>query len=402
MNILRRIGLAVCAAILGISLLGIAWSHTSVATLQDRSTVKGWLHESGFYDKVVEAVLQNAEGQAELGQNIPVGDPAVQAVVKDAFNPQFLRENAEKVLDGVYSWLEGDTARPEFSVDIGGAKQRVAEGVGEYARITAAGLPACTPEQLAQFTSGFDVFSATCLPPGVTPEQAGAEVRASILANEDFLGDTMFTGDDLTVSVDGQETTLDNTDFRQLQQAYRFSTLAPFVFALAAVVLAAGMLFLSPTKRQGVRRAGSVLLASGIVLGLTYLIASRGSSALSRYAEDISSQTDAGRDLAVSLANAITRDISGFLMWYAIVFGILGIVALLGAAFLKKSSKKPSPSIFSEPAPPVDDSAKTEVPAVKSGPTSAPVAKNKPAARPAGTANRPAVKRPKQPPKIQL
>lgn len=394
MNILRRLGLAVLAVVLFLSLLSTAWSHIAVTTLGNRATVKTWLNESGFYDHIVESVLDNVnknseadEGGGESNQQIPVDDPQVQAVVATAFSPDFLRENVEKVLDGTYSWLEGDTAKPEFMIDLTEAKQRLADGLGNYAATRAASLPVCTPEQTAALTSsGFDSLSAPCLPPGVDPQAAGAEIRNEIMTNEDFLKQTSFSGDDIKVTSEGQEVAVDQAEeFRRVQQSYKLATYWPYGAALVAILSAVGVIFLSATRRKGIRRAGIILLVAGIFLGISYSGFTQLSNWANKQALDVGGSSTVSEELIRNVLGVISDDITTLLLWYALGFGLVGLIAILLTIFVGKS-KQPTEPVHKDPVPPVDDSpkqdpAKKPIEASKPATTAPPVAPKKKAPR---------------------
>lgn len=378
MSFIKRLLLSLAVIGLGFALLATAWAHVGVATIGNRETVKTWLSEGGFYDKVVDIVLESTSKDAyeEGEETFAVSDPKVQAIARDSFSPAFLQENMEKFLDGMYGWLDGDTANPEFVIDLSQAKQRMADGLANYATERAAGLPACTPDQLEGLNDGFDPLTAPCLPPGVSPAQAGAATSEKVLS-EDFLVENTLSGEDLKVNDNGQQASLNDSQLGRLPAAYKLATYGPYVFGVLALLLATAVFFLSPTKRLGVRRLGIVFLTSGIILGLTFLAFNRSASWLSGRAEDLSGETGAGRALAAGIVKAVNQDISGLLLWYAVGFLAIGIAGLLLAALYKrpgKNSDKPS-----EPTPPTDDSPKDE-----------------PSKRPA------AAQRPKTPRKIQL
>jgi len=358
MNILRRLFLVLFSVGLGLALLSTAWAHVGVATIGNRNTVKSWLVESGFYDNVVDAVLETVnKEQAEEGDTqIPIDDPQVQAVVSTAFSPTFLQDNVEKVLEGTYSWLEGDTTKPEFVIDLATAKQQLADGLSNYAVSRAVSLPACTFEQMAAMTDGFDVLNATCLPPGTSAQAAATELKNEILTSEEFLGDTTFSGEDFKIEEDGQDVSLDNSQFQRMQDAYKLATYGPYVFGILSVLLALAVLFLSASKRRGVKRVGIIFIIAGALLGLSFLAFNQSSSWLNNRAQVLSGETTAGRALAAGMVNAINKDISSLLLWYSLGFLVLGIGAVVFASLYRRKSKAIKEP--AEPKPPIDDSPK--------------------------------------------
>lgn len=367
MNIMRRFGLSVFAALLFFSLLGLAWAHVAAATIRNRETVKSWLDESNFYDQIVDGVLDSAKQQtAEEGTSLPVDDPQVQAIAKEAFSPEYLKENAEKVLDGTYRWLSGDTQRPVFEIDLAAAKQRLADGLGKYATDRAAGLPVCTAAQARGLADGFDALNAPCRPPGVSAATAGASLRDEILNNQDFLGDTTFSGDDLFKNDSGQNA---DSQLQRFQTAYSLWGLAPYLLAGLAVLSALAVFFLSPTKRQGLRRVGVILATAGGWLALMGFGLQLIVNMLARSVANSSSgglmDSAAMKTLVADLAKVAYADAKVILLGYGIGFAVLGIGAVLFAKFFRrpkgKNLKQPA-----DPEPPIDDSPKADPAAQKS------------------------------------
>src|SRR5690606_6585385 len=175
-------------------------------------------------------------------------------------------------LDGTYNWLEGNSDKPEFMIDLADAKQRLADGLGNYAASRAASLPACTAAQSAQLSQeGFDALNAPCLPPGVNPQTAAADLRNQIITSEDFLGQTSFSGDDIKVSSNGREVPIDQAnEFKKLQSAYQAGMLAPILFGLTAALAAIGIVFLSSSKKSGLGRIGLISLTAGLLLAISW------------------------------------------------------------------------------------------------------------------------------------
>ncbi len=372
------------------SLLGLAWTHTVNLTLRDRDTVKGWFDKSGFYDRIVGSVLENVDQAGEeAGEGIPVDDPAVQQVVAEAFSPEFLRQNIEEVLDGVYGWLEGRSETPEFTVDLTPAKRRLADGLGNYAAERAATLPVC---QASQMTGDFDALNATCLPPGLTPAAAGATVRQELLNNEEFLKQTVFTADDIKLENDDREISLGNVEQARLaRDGYRRAGQMPIVILIIALLAAAGIVFLSGTRRTGVKRICIVMIVSGVLLGLSWLIMARISDVLSDYVATPDDGPVAARQLANDAVRVVIDDLRRPLLWYALGLTLVGAGGLIVNSVIKKKRIDHNDTPAS-PVPPVDDSPKVDPAASKPSPN--PTVRPTPQPRPS---------RPSRPPrKIQL
>lgn len=354
MNAARRFAVAFCASLLGLSLLVLPWAHVATETIRDRDTVKNWLDKSGFYEKVVLGLLESAESSEG---NVPVDDPQVVAIAQEAFSPAYLKENTEKILDGTFAWLEGDTEAPEFTLDISDAKLRLADGIGAYATRRAAELPVCTPAQLQEFTDGFDVFSAPCVPPGVSAAQAGETLRNQVLASDQFLSDTTITGEDLTKpsAVEGQPAVSATEDLKSLPEAYQAGGTALWLSLALVVLSAAGAFFLSSTRRSGVWRVGVIVVTSGVIIGISFLLIDRGSAWLENRAQTLGGDNSVSQDLLAGFVREVSQDVGVILGWYALGYLLFGTAVLLFAKFYGWP-KAPHLRQGTDPEPPVDDS----------------------------------------------
>lgn len=384
MNLLRRAAVAILGSVLLFALLAMAWSHIASSTLGNRETVKSWLSDSGFYDNVVESVLENAVDQSGEGDDvsIPADDPEIQAVAQDAFSSDFLKNSVEEVLDGTYAWLEGKTDKPEFSVDLSEAKQQLADGIGSYAARRAAELPACSTAQLQEMqANGFDALSSECLPPGVNPQTAGEDLSKQIATSEDFLGDTTFNGDDLLVGDNDEKVTLDQApEFKQVQTSFGWLNNALYVFAAIAILSAIGIILLSANKRKGISRFGTVILTAGVLLGVSLLLINRGSAWLNQRASDLGGESSASREIAANMASAVSSDVARLLLWYAVGFAVVGVACILGAKFINRPEQKnndpdndPDAQADANESDATESTSDTETPAETAKPT-----KNKP------------------------
>lgn len=365
MNILRKMGVSLCATILSVVLLGLAWSSVGTATIRNRSVVKGWLDKSNFYSQVVDVVLEKAKGSSGKSEtDIPVNDPGVQAAAKQAFSPDFLRKNVEAVLDSGYAWADGSKNNIDFSIDLTAAKQQLATGLGDYAKNKAAALPICNP---AEITQDFDSFKATCRPAAVSPEQAGAKVTADLLTNKDFLAKPVFTSEDLKAKDDSggtQAVPIENTNqAKAARKAYQLSGYVPMALAITALITGLGVIFLSADHYRGLRRAGWTLFTSGMVLLVTYAVLVIGASMIDRKVAET-----AQNKLISDVAKVVVRDIEKALLPY--VIGLVGggtVMVITGGKLAKRRDNTNKrefdehKDMLPEPATPADNRKEDQV-----------------------------------------
>lgn len=342
MNILRKLVIGLLALILPLSLLGLAWSHVILSTLGNRDAIGGWLKDSGAYDKTIDAVLDSVgRGEGE-GIGLPVDNPEIRNIATQAFNSDYLKNNAEGFLDGIYDFLEGKTATPMFEIDVAGAKTQLASGLSNYVLSRAQGLPRCAPNQAPE---ELDVYSATCLPPGFTPEQVGQAASDEVLKSEGFLPKASYSAEDITVTdKNGQKVSLaDSEQLGHIKRAYSLSRVLPFVLVVLSALLAAGIVLLSSERRQGFKRVGKILITTAVPLVFSFLLLDRGSVWLrDRLANQDKKDAGAILEIAGDVLKTAAQDASRLLLVYAIVFAVVGVGILLACRFVKSSGAKPA------------------------------------------------------------
>jgi hypothetical protein len=324
MQFLRKAALTVAASLLTLSLFsfGLSWSLFQV--FGSSGPVKDALTSSGIYDNVVGEVLQqHQEDQPSTsGSNdIPVNDPAVQSIIKDAFPPSLLQTQTEKVIDATYGWFNGSQSTLQFTVDLSGAKTNMADGIANYAQTRLASLPTCAPDQLPSGT--VDAFSATCIPAGFDQSVAVNAARDQIL-NGDFLKNPQLTQN--TQTSDGKSVAQQLGDSRDGYQHARSGILLVGVLAAA---LAAAVIVLAATWRVGVRKVSIILITVGAVSAILAVVSSFVShQVVHRISTTHGSNTSLQQQIA-TIAQILLDDLKTHWLAYGIGLVVLGIAALV-------------------------------------------------------------------------
>lgn len=330
MKYLRRLGLSISTFVLAFSLFGFALSGALGQTIRDKETVKSWLEESGFYDEILDTVLNQikSEGEAKLSGSVDLNNPEIRNIVNGVLNPDILKGLTERIVDGTYLWLEGETATPEYSVDLKNSKTQLSEALGLYASKRVIGLPNCTALQLGTMTAGIDFMAINCRPPKVTEEQVRQTVQTEVANNLGFIPDNYVSTDNLT-----KDENSNNIWPVQAQSVYQKSVWLPYVFGLLIVISMAGTIFLSSTVKKGLYRAGGASIAGALILGITSILFSRGPSSMASLLDRLN-PNQANIDLMTNLLNVAGQDIGRILWWYIGGYIILGIILVLASKFL--------------------------------------------------------------------
>jgi len=371
--------LSVCAAVLGLSLIGLAWSHSLSVTLRNQETVKSWLADSGLYDELGASVVDQIARESDDGLSAVADNEQVQQIATDALNDSgTLRTSIERLIDSFYTWLEGGELLETLQVDFTDATTRLTEGLGNFASERAASLPVCTPQQTAMLTASYDVWSAPCRPAQLSAAQIGETARNEI---SESIG---------TAQTDIQTSEVFNQNGgnppEELRTAYQRSRWLPFVFTTLAVASALGLVFASSRRDKGLGRAGWVTILSGITIGVSALFISKGPGVVR---SALKNADQSAIDMMVRLVETAGQDVARILWWYAAGCIALGLIATVVAKMIAKQSSPPSSGSPGEPKPPIDDSAPDAI--KKSDDT-----------KPTDSDSKPTQKPPRPPRKIQL
>lgn len=356
MNTSKKLLTSLLVGLLGLSLFGLASAQVGQATIHDREVVKGWFYESNFYEQIVDVVLEQAK-QSEVDNksiqsvagglaDLPIDNPDIQLIAKEAFNGKFLQESVEKVLDGTYSWLDGSSEQLNFTVDLTGPKLQFATGVGSYVTDRLATLPVCAG---AQATPDYDAFTANCRPGYITATQAGDEYKTRLLS-DNFLKNPVLTADNLVVKkADGTSVALaEHPNAASLKSAYQQSAQLPLILGIIAVLLSTGILLIDPLRWRSLRRVGYVFNVTGVIFLTTFLVLSylfsNNKDKLTLSGSGSPEQTK----LLLDFGAAVIGDITYVLSRFAIGYLVIGVLCFIISFILKK--RQAAPVTTPEPA----------------------------------------------------
>lgn len=356
MNWVRKAFVGFLAFILFICLLWGVSAYNVHAKMSHPDKIETWLADSGIYDHVVPALLSQAQDDAgKNGTSISVSlkDPNVQAAAQSAFTSDVLRTSTNKFIDSNYDWLSGKTTKPEFTIDLTQAKQSFADKVGEYVQKHLAGLPACTPDQLAKIQIPVDPSTVSCRPGSLDPATEGKRVADEVANNSDFLEKPVITADTLNQDSNNPG----EPYYQKLKNLPKFyqntQKLAGFL-ALIAIICMVGIIFIHPSRRKGVRRIGTTFVVAGVLLIATKLV----SDALTNRVENavLTSGTKNQLDAPFTkFLHTVESQLTQSNMIFGIIFVIIG-VAILVYLFTTREGreKKQKPRQVNTPDRPVE------------------------------------------------
>ena len=340
-----------------------AFDFGVVHTVGNSGNVKKILSDSGVYNSVVPDALAQAKSVTNGNNSIPLTNPAIQSAAQKAISPQVVQSSAENAIDGIYDWLDGKVPLPDFQIDLTTVKANFASYAAQAAESQAATLPVCTT---AANYSDFDAFNATCLPKGVTLDQVGTQVQNNLTNGKGFLEHPVITADSIKSKGTNQSIFASN-NFQKIPKKYQMVKKTPYALGAVAVLLAVCIIFLSSTRRKGLRHVGVLLLIIGLFMlvfacGLNYAVNQKALPKLNGQLNNAVLEKD-----IKLLAKDITQSIDKNYWIFGGVYAALGAIAIGTVIFTgrgKKTKAAAAPANHTPHQPePVEDSepeAKTE------------------------------------------
>lgn len=326
MGTLRKLLVYLFIAVFGASLLLLAVAVSLNHVFGTPEYIKRSLGQSGLYERVVNDVLDQNQAAADQTKEgtLPLDREEVRQAANQAFNPQLLRRSTEPAIDGTYAWLEGQTDKPDFRVDLSAAKTDFANRIGSYIRERLADLPPCTLDNMPTTT---DPFTINCRPPAINFETEIRRLTNQLATSPDYLADPVITPEDVTVRQDGKEVPFyqaaDN-----LPDAFQWMRRAPFVLGLLTVLAAAAVIALSPLRRQGIKRVTVSLVVSGAVLLIGFGLFKLAVSSLSSRVGEANVHATNYLQTSVMSATLATLEeaLRGLIIGFGVMYILLGLL----------------------------------------------------------------------------
>lgn len=331
MSLLRRICLYICgSAFRFVLFFGVTIVCFSLVFVNP-SSLKQTLRDSGIYDSLTEAVVEDTAKQNPTS-TIPLDDPQIKQIIKASFTPASLQRGAETVIDGTFSWLEGETKTPVFNVDFSGERKIMSDNIASYAFGKLAQKPACfaIPETIDPFTAG-------CIPPYTDLGAQQQNLSDQLTGPSGLLPDATFTANDLPKDSSG------NPIYERYSFApsvYSWLRYSPWIALITLIGLATGMVLLSSSKRRGFQSLSIAIISSGVALIITPIIFSyvlpQLSSSLSFNSSDKTPETQL---LINDVSNQLTTNFYTLIINVTIQVIAVGFVILIAEKLTRPRTK---------------------------------------------------------------
>lgn len=274
------------------------------------------LEDGGVYKNFVALALQNVEDQGDENTKKLLADQKFKDAISSSIQPSDIQNSSKSVIDGVYAWLQGKTAQPEFTVDLTQPAERATAEIAAYAEERSSSLPACTLQQLQTVDFKSDLLSIPCVPPGVTSTQIGQQFADQAKDQVAFLKDPVISSDELL-----KESDISQADYADAPKAYQNLHESKWYNLVFAVVLIAALIFARRDRIAGVRFVGKLVLAAGLLLAFVLLLFLSGNS----------STADVDNKLGEVLVNTMMSlfgQLAMTIKWFTVGYLVLGVAGI--------------------------------------------------------------------------
>lgn len=230
--------------------------------------LESWLNESGLYSSFVTTAIKQVNSSANNGgqsNGVSLSDTVVQQAAEATFTPALIQQDVNTFINSNYTWLEGKTTTPSFTINLASAKQNFAQQVGQDVETYLNNLPVCTRAQALAAANTSDPLQLSCRPSVLNSAAVGAQVAQQLASNSGFLSNTVITAQTFNPN-HGSQTQPYYKQFSMAPKIYQIATKAPLIFTAIALLCIGGIIFIAPSKRKGFRRIAYVFAEVGVIL----------------------------------------------------------------------------------------------------------------------------------------
>lgn len=223
---------------------------------------------NGLYEAAAEELIQTTiQEQGNEVSGVAISDDRFKNALQNVITPELLQSQAEIIVLATYDWLEGDTDRPTFTLNVNNQREVLA---GELARLAAEeleSLPVCTSPGQVQVNSSENI--PTCKPPGFDLQETESDIKSALLNSADFFSETQISSEEIFNNDDNNQTQVNWQEGpRQFERAQN-----SWIFGIVFVAFGVGIVaLLSGSRRSTVHLFSMQLLLVGLAVGVPAMV----------------------------------------------------------------------------------------------------------------------------------
>lgn len=359
-------------------LLAFSLVTSLVLALSHPTKIENWLSHSQLYSSVLGTTVDQASTVISSNLHpygITISQATVQKFATKAFTPADLQQYTATFINANYAWLKGTTATPQFTIDLTPVKQAFAQQAGQYISARLVNIPSCTASQTTTALLSNNFQALSCLPAGISPSSAGNYIAQQLLNSKQFIGNDVITAQTLSPNLNAKAAQPYYKKISQAPTYYQAAEKLPYVIGGLALLSAIGVIFLSSSKRRGLRRIAIYSIEIGVLL---LIITSLSSIAFAAAKNAVISQNNSQiieqsllsviNQIEIQINHANNRIGEGY-----IAFGVLVIIILLATIRRQKKLSTEQKSFLHDSsnhlmAPYLDKDSEEESPQPKTPP----------------------------------
>lgn len=330
MEIFRRFVIGILSSLLLFVLVANAFLLAGRTTFGAPDAIKTSLAESGAYNNapaVIETVVKQSAQHNQASEFIDFSDPGITKAIESSLPPEFVRSSSEQAIDDTYAWLNGEANFTDISISFKDQTDEIIAAVADYTFDRVKDLPECSQLQTYQLSLQESINPAelTCEPAtNLAPykKQFITEAKKVFLFKNPALGTS-------ALEQEFQQSIQDVPDgFRLMKQL-------PIWLILLSVLLAIGVVFLSDTRKSGLKNVRATVIVAGGLAVLSMVITTYFTGKFVASGSLANSLKDAvtNEGLRTSMASAIQQVLQNFysyIGWVGGIYIVIGVLVTLG------------------------------------------------------------------------
>jgi hypothetical protein len=341
MNILRRFGLSLAVLFFSLSISAFIVLISLHSVIDTPQPLEKALSTSGIYTDLVQSIVTQ---QTSNSSSTIASDPNVQKALEQSLSPTFLQDSSEKIINNAYGWAQGSVATPNLTIDLSQVKTNFANNIAAYAQQRLNALPSCTGMMMAPPTATDEILSLSCLPRGISPTSLANAVHQAALSSDLFPSGNTININDIK-NPQGQTLT---DQLSLVPTVHRYYTYALYAVPLLIVLLALAVIFLSSTRRSGIKRISWPLITTGttsvIVAVFSVWLLGEAIKGLNASASSASIQ-----DKLITVLQTLVSEIRIWWMWLGAGYVVLGILLLIIVRVTRPKPVVTTPAALGDP-----------------------------------------------------
>ncbi len=322
MTFARKFGLRTAVALFSFSIFGLAIAYSLNSAFGTPDNLKSALQKGKVYEVVADGLAKNVSAEPLAEQHIRIDQKTVQNAAEAAITSELVQENSEKIIDGTYSWLDGTTQTPDFTLDTKKIQQQMSTNLANAAVTRVQKLPPCTPEQVQTMRPNtLDPFSLPCQPPGFSAATIRKQLARDLASQGGLLQSDPIESGDITTP-DGQNVF---TQANRIPGMFQLGQKLPWIFGFLAIISAAIVMYFAEPRLRGVKSLSISLIITGLLLLLSIVVIS---FIFRQVGANITGPNETG-NAALIVMQTLTEQVNSPLRIFAVVYVLLGICCFI-------------------------------------------------------------------------